>query len=163
MDGSAILDENRSTFTREMRSLPGRWPMKTGSGSGRLYWFARLFTRARSLMFYQAAFSGNGFPGHTVCSAWYNQTKLVSNGIRVQRVLGELGRCGSQFDTADINPFPSVNMADGVRPFHFSCCPYAAGYVFAGTGVGSPAPLFRRMGGCRLKGKDHAACLLCVH
>ena len=65
----------------------------------------KAFHARRSLMFYQAAFPETDFLVIPCAVHGITKRNWFQTEYGVQRVLGELGRCGSQFDTADINRF----------------------------------------------------------
>ena len=105
VDGSAILGENRSTFTRENAVFARQVADENRLGLRKALLVCKAFHARRSLMFYQAAFPETDFLVIPCAVHGITKRNWFQTEYGVQRVLGELGRCGSQFDTADINRF----------------------------------------------------------
>lgn len=102
---SAILGENRSSFTRENALFAKQVAEENHIYLKKVLLICKAFHARRSLMFYQAAFPGVEFL--LIPISGYNISKdnwfLTEYGVK--RVLGELKRCGDQFTFEDINNY----------------------------------------------------------
>lgn len=108
---SAIFGENRSSYTRE-NALFAR---ETADGLGMKIQTAMLICKAfharRSLMFYQAAFPETTF--HVIPYDGHNVSKenWFLSDYGMERVFGELKRCGEQVHSGDIHSYRNKGKA----------------------------------------------------
>ncbi|MCI8442108.1 MAG: YdcF family protein [Provencibacterium sp.] len=107
----AILGENRSSFTRENAFFARQAFDEKQLVPEKILLVCQNFHARRCLMFFQSAFPDTQFSilpfegtGLTK-EDWF----LSENGV--QRVLGELARCGNQFDFSDIRRY--THLQDG--------------------------------------------------
>lgn len=101
----AILGENRASFTRENAVFARQIVDASGIALHKAMLVCKSFHARRCLMFYQSAFPQTQFlviPFHG-----YDITKQnwFCTQYGVERVLGELRRCGDQFTPEDISRF----------------------------------------------------------
>ena len=99
---TAIYCENKSTSTRENAIFAKELVENNHLEIKKALLVCKSFHARRSLMFYQSAFTNVEFSVITFDA--YNITKenWFKTEFGVQRVLGELQRCGAQFDYIDI-------------------------------------------------------------
>ena len=105
VDERAIYGENRSAFTRENALFARQAADENQLEIHKALLICKGFHARRSLMFYQSAFPMVHFlvipyPADGITKQNWYQT---DEGI--QRVLGEVSRCGNQFDSSDIDKF----------------------------------------------------------
>ncbi len=101
----AIIGENRSSFTRENAVTAKQTCDDKQMIVKKAIIVCKRFHARRALMFFQSAFPGTDFAVIPVDS--YNITKdnWYKTEYGISRVLGELRRCGDQFNYSDINNF----------------------------------------------------------
>lgn len=101
----AILGENQSGYTRQNAQLAKRVVETAQLVVNKAILVCKSFHARRSLMFYQSAFPNTKF--RVVPVDCYNITKSnwYLSEYGVSHVLGELKRCGDQFDKADMDRF----------------------------------------------------------
>ncbi len=102
---AAVLGEDRSSFTRENAVFARQVADANHIHLKRALLVCKAFHARRCLMFYQSAFPDTEFlviPFHGFDITKQNWFKTEYG---VQRVLGELGRCGNQFSFPDIEKY----------------------------------------------------------
>lgn len=94
---SAIYGENKSSYTKENALFARKVSEKNALNIRKAILICKTFHARRSLMFYQMAFPNVSFfvspvPGFDITKDnWYK------TDYGIQRVMGELSRCGNQF------------------------------------------------------------------
>ncbi len=109
----AILGEQRSSFTRENAMFAREVADEHGMVLKKVILVCKAFHARRSLMFYQAAFPEVDF--FVVTFAAYGITKETwyQSEYGVERVLGEMKRCGEQFTNNDIEKYKYSHNLEG--------------------------------------------------
>ena len=112
----AVFGERESTFTKENALFARQLTEREQLPTARILLVCKAYHARRCLMYYQMAFpqsdirvmAVDGF-GATK-DTWY----LTEKGV--ERVLGELSRCGSQFDAGDIAKMTAAGeVRDGIK------------------------------------------------
>ncbi len=110
VDEEAILGENRSSFTRENALFAKQVAEENNVKLKKALLVCKSFHARRSVMFYQSAFPEAEFlaipyqANDITKDNWF----LTEHGI--DRVMGELSRCGSQFTPEDIKAYEKENL-----------------------------------------------------
>lgn len=114
---SAIIREDRSGHTRDNAFLSRQAVDKSGAAIQTALIVCKAFHARRCLMLYQMAFPGVDIK---VCPVHcYNITKenWFKSEAGIDRVLGELARCGNQF-AGDIKQYLLTEAENGHSSFH---------------------------------------------
>lgn len=99
----AIVGENQSGFTRENAMFARRTAEEYGIVLEKALLICRAFHARRCLMFYQTAFPAVKFRVIPFAGFGITKESWHRSEYGIQRVLGELKRCGAQFTPEDIN------------------------------------------------------------
>ena len=105
VDLQAIIGEKRSSFTRENADFAKSSCDEMGIEVHTAILICKTFHARRSLMFFQSAFPDTTFYVSTVDGFDITKDNWFESEYGVNRVLGELKRCGDQFDFADIRKY----------------------------------------------------------
>ena len=105
VNSESIVGENKSGFTRENADFAKVSCDKMNIKVNKAILVCKKFHARRSLMFYQSAFPNTDFCVTTIDG--YNITKenWFKTEQGVNRVLGELRRCGDQFNSVDVSNY----------------------------------------------------------
>lgn len=98
----AIIGENRSSFTRENAFFAKQFFDEKHLKVRKALIVCKGFHARRCLMFFQAAFPDTEFLVIPFEGFGITKSNWFASEYGVQRVLGELSRCGNQFDFSDI-------------------------------------------------------------
>lgn len=101
----AILGEDRSSFTRENAVFARQIVDASGIALHKAMLVCKSFHARRCLMFYQSAFPQTQFLVIQFDGFGITKQNWFSTPYGVERVLGELRRCGDQFTPEDVGRF----------------------------------------------------------
>ena len=103
MPQSAIYGEDKSSFTKENAIYTKKVADENGFHIHKAILVCKAFHARRSLMFYQMAFPGATFYISPVNGYDISKENWYKSDYGIQRVMGELSRCGNQFVEDFIN------------------------------------------------------------
>lgn len=106
----AILGENRSGFTRQNALFARETAVENGILIRKMLLVCKAFHARRSLMFYQSAFPEAEILVIPYAGFDITRENWYRSEYGVKRTLGELSRCGNQFDFSDIIRFLGENV-----------------------------------------------------
>lgn len=101
----AIIGENQSSFTRENADFAKKSCDEMNLKIEKAILICKGFHARRSLMFYQSAFPNTSFFVVTVNGFDITKENWYTTENGINRVLGELKRCGEQFNSVDIRNY----------------------------------------------------------
>lgn len=105
VDEKSIIGENKSSFTRENADFAKNACDKMQIKISRAILICKKFHARRAFMSFQSAFPNVTFFVVTVDAFDITKDNWYKTEYGVMRVLGELKRCGDQFDFNDISNF----------------------------------------------------------
>lgn len=94
---SAIYGEDKSSFTKENALYTKKVAAENGLSIHKAILVCKAFHARRSLMFYQMAFPDVTFYMLTINGYDITKENWYKTDYGIQRVMGELSRCGNQF------------------------------------------------------------------
>lgn len=105
VDKTAILGENRSSFTRQNAEFAKAACDQLNLTLKKAILVCKRFHARRALMFFQAAFPETSLTVVPIDCYDITKENWYQTPYGVQRVLGELRRCGDQFNFTDISHY----------------------------------------------------------
>ena len=109
---SAFYGENKSSYTKENALFAREVVSRNKLSISKAILICKAFHARRSLMFYQLAFPNVNFLVSPVFGYDITKDNWYKTDYGIQRVMGELSRCGNQFVDDFINDKASLISAD---------------------------------------------------